>query len=364
MIPRRPLSGLSTSWVGSAFGNIRRARRPRAEFPSAVAFLRRGLVRPGLKKLLHPARALPLVLNSFVVALPTLAIDAAAAIASFTASLFPAFRPAADLVSRFSWPLRRRYSRAHVIADAMADVVGTQNCNAPTRQSKSIVFNACELRTGTAFRMSNERFGAWRYGAAPASELRVADAVTASAAYPPFLPPFDWMHPFERNGNTTTNRVIITDGGVFETMGVSVMEQGCQRRRKYVPARRRNNVPRARQLLVPVGHMRAPRAGRHALHLAGVDPREGGAVDPRGRADYSDGGRRRHRQDLPPSPRHNGRGQCPALWQGRWVAVVTTEGLWGLLEIGRQVHPHCKISTAHGLRHRSAPPVARCSFRR
>ena len=193
---------------------------------NAVAFLRRGLVRPALKKLLHPARALSLALNFFAVALPTLAIDAAAAIASFTASLFPALRPAANVVSRFSWPLPRRYSRTHVIADTMADLVGTQNCDAPTRQGKSIVFNACELRTGTAFRMNNERFGTWRYGSAPASELRVADAVTASAAYPPFLPPFDWMRPFERDGKTRTHRVIVTDGGVFENLGVSVMEPG------------------------------------------------------------------------------------------------------------------------------------------
>ena len=193
---------------------------------NAVTFLRSGLVRPALKKLLHPARALPLVLSFFVVALPTLAIDSLAAVSSFTASLFPAFRRAANAVSRFSWPLRRRYSRTHVIADAMADVVGTHNCDAPTRQGKSIVFNACELRTGTAFRMSNERFGTWRYGRAPASELRVADAVTASAAYPPFLPPFDWVRPFERDAKTTTHRVIITDGGVFENLGASVMEPG------------------------------------------------------------------------------------------------------------------------------------------
>ena len=193
---------------------------------NSVAFLRSGLMRPVLKKLVHPARAVPLALNFFTVALPTLAIDAAAAVANFTASLFPALHPAASVVSGFSWPLRRRYSRTHAIADAMADMVGTQNCNAPTRQGKSIIFNACELRTGTAFRMSNERFGTWRYGSAPASELRVADAVTASAAYPPFLPPFDWLLPFERDGKTKTHRVIVTDGGVFENLGVSVMEPG------------------------------------------------------------------------------------------------------------------------------------------
>ena len=192
---------------------------------NAVKFLRCGLVWPALKKLLHPAHALPLLWNFFVVALPTLVIDLLAPIARFARSLFPARHPAANAISR-SLALRRRYSRTHVIAAAIAAAVGKQNCGAPTRQGKSIVFNACELRTGTAFRMSNERFGSWRFGWAPASELPVADAVTASAAYPPFLPPFDWMRSFERDGATTMHRVIVTDGGVFENLGVSVMEPG------------------------------------------------------------------------------------------------------------------------------------------
>ena len=193
---------------------------------NAVKFLRRGLVWPALKKLPHPARALPLLWNFLVVTLPTLVTDLIAWIASFARSLLPAPGPAVDAVSRVSWPLRRRYSRTHVISDAIADAVGTQNCDAPTRQGKSIVFNACELRTGTAFRMSNERFGSWRYGWAPASELPVADAVAASAAYPPFLPPFEWMRSFEQQGKISTDRVIVTDGGVFENLGVSVMEPG------------------------------------------------------------------------------------------------------------------------------------------
>ncbi|MDE0000322.1 MAG: hypothetical protein OXQ89_21465 [Rhodospirillaceae bacterium] len=108
----------------------------------------------------------------------------------------------------------------------MAEVIGTQNCDTPTRQGESIVFSACELRTGTAFRMSNLRFATWRYGWGPASELRVADAVTASAAYPPFLPPFDWTRSFERDGKTKTHRAIVTDGGVFGNMGGSAMVPG------------------------------------------------------------------------------------------------------------------------------------------
>ena len=191
-----------------------------------VQFLRRGLVVPGFTKLLHPARAAALVWNLAVVALPTLLCDLLTGSVSRIASLLPGLRSACSALSRISWPIRRRYSRTHVLADAIADVVGPQRCDAPTRQLKSIVFNACELRTGTAFRMSNQRFGSYCYGWAPAGELRVADAVMASAAYPPFLPPFDWKMPFEKNGKTDTHRVIVTDGGVFENLGVTVMEPG------------------------------------------------------------------------------------------------------------------------------------------
>lgn len=108
----------------------------------------------------------------------------------------------------------------------MAEVVGDQLCDTTTRQGKSIVFNACELRTGTAFRMSNERYGSWRFGYAPARSLRVSEAVTASAAYPPILPPFDWKREFDVDGRSAKRRVIVTDGGVFENLGVSVMEPG------------------------------------------------------------------------------------------------------------------------------------------
>ena len=123
---------------------------------NVVQFLRRGLVAPGLVKLFHPARAAPLVWNLAFVALPTLLADLLAWSASRVASFFPGLRRACSPVSRCSWPFRRRYSRTHVLADAIADVVGPQRCDAPTRQHKSIVFNACELRTGTAFRMSNQ----------------------------------------------------------------------------------------------------------------------------------------------------------------------------------------------------------------
>ena len=189
-----------------------------------VRFLRRGLVKPTLWKLARPARLAAVLWNFVVVALPTMLIELLVMVVGGIAGLAPGMRAVKSTIERCKWPLRRRYSRTHVMAEAIADVVGNQSCDAATRQGKSIVFNACELRTGTAFRMNNERFGSWRYGWAPAGELRVADAVMASAAYPPFLPPFEWHRAFESNGQSKQYRVVVTDGGVYENLGVTVME--------------------------------------------------------------------------------------------------------------------------------------------
>ena len=192
-----------------------------------VKVLRRGLLRPSLLKLLKPTRFVPALFNWVFVAVLRLFLLLTRVLFNSVAGLLPeGMRGCRKYVDRLRWPFSRRYSRTHALADAIADIVGTGTCAAPTRQNKDVILNACELRTGTAFRMSKERFGSWRFGYAPASGLRLADAVTASAAYPPLVPPYDWTHVFQRNGESRQERVIVTDGGVFENLGVSVMEPG------------------------------------------------------------------------------------------------------------------------------------------
>ena len=195
-----------------------------------VGLLRRGLVKRALWKLAHPGRFIAVLWNLVVVALPTVICELLALAAGWIAGFVPKGRALKRLLGRLRWPFRRIYSRTHVMVEAVADFVGPQQCDAGTRQGKSIVFNACELRTGTAFRMSNERYGSWRFGWAPACGLRVAQAVVASAAYPPFLPPFDWKRTFVKEGEGRRHRVVITDGGVYENLGLSVMEPGRDER--------------------------------------------------------------------------------------------------------------------------------------
>ncbi|MDE2833731.1 MAG: ThiF family adenylyltransferase [Bacteroidota bacterium] len=202
-------------YSNAPFGDIDRA---------TVSLLRRGLQGPAFRKMWHPKRACRLAWYFVAVALPMLVIDGIVFWIGKLGSACTGLEAAGTLLARSKEYLHRRYSCVHVLADTIADELGTLNCDAPTRQNKSIVFNACELRTGTAFRMSNERFGSWRHGFAAAKESRIADAIAASAAYPLILPPFDWTREYNKQGEPISERVIVTDGGVIDNLGVSVME--------------------------------------------------------------------------------------------------------------------------------------------
>ena len=69
--------------------------------------------------------------------------------------------------------------------------------------------------------------GCWRFGKIAPDAAFVADAVAASAAYPVFFPALDREYRFWKKGAATEpTRVLLTDGGVFENLGVSPMEPG------------------------------------------------------------------------------------------------------------------------------------------
>ena len=191
-----------------------------------IKFLKKGLVLPALVKLIHPARITKLSLTLFTVILPSLILDFVKKIILKITTVFSGNATINKIIGSINWPIRRWYSRTHIMADAIEEVIGSHMCDGATRNKMSVVFNACELRTGTAFRMSNEKFGSWRYGFASSADLRLSDAITASAAYPAILPAFDWCKVFSKDHEKRKQRVLITDGGVYENLGVSVLEPG------------------------------------------------------------------------------------------------------------------------------------------
>jgi integrative and conjugative element protein (TIGR02256 family) len=125
-------------------------------------------------------------------------------------------------------PLRRWASRTDAFLDVLKqDVTGTRPTTAPRRPGLDVVINACELRTGSAFRFGSRESGCWRIGKIPDNDIDLATAVAASASYPLLLPALDRKWTFERrNGTQTEERVILTDGGVFENLGTSCLEPG------------------------------------------------------------------------------------------------------------------------------------------
>ena len=138
-------------------------------------------------------------------------------------------RPAAVLASMIGRqpPLQRWASRSDAMENALRYTLFRDLKLADVaRHGVDVVFNACELRTGTAFRFGNRCSGSWRFGKVKDNDITVAHAIACSAAYPMLLPAFDQEYTFVKNGHTTETRVILTDGGVYDNLGISCIEPG------------------------------------------------------------------------------------------------------------------------------------------
>lgn len=123
--------------------------------------------------------------------------------------------------------ISRFYSRTDAFeAVLQACVFRDLSMTSPRRNNLKVTVGACELRTGTAFRFGDNKSGNWRLGEIEGNELPVSLAVAASAAYPIFLPAFDRTFRFKKKGETQRGRVLLTDGGVYDNLGIQVLEPG------------------------------------------------------------------------------------------------------------------------------------------
>jgi NTE family protein len=100
------------------------------------------------------------------------------------------------------------------------------------------VINATNVQTGSLFRFSKPLIGDWRVGTIPNPRTGVAEAVAASSAFPPILSParLDFQHAQWTNLNTGecgrppfTTKVVLTDGGVYDNMGIENPWKRCKR---------------------------------------------------------------------------------------------------------------------------------------
>jgi predicted acylesterase/phospholipase RssA len=125
-------------------------------------------------------------------------------------------------------PLRRFASRTDALADALdSELFDGAELTSPRRGAVDVVINACDLRSGSAFRFGSRESSCSRYGTIKGNNVRVAEAVAASAAYPVFLPALDREWAFvRRDGGVFRQRVVLTDGGVYDNLGTTCLEPG------------------------------------------------------------------------------------------------------------------------------------------
>jgi len=120
-------------------------------------------------------------------------------------------------------PITRKASRTTILQRTFSRALGHCKLRDLRRDRPHLVVVACELRAKAAIYFTAERIHCWRYGSASSDGVELAEAVSASAAYPLALPAIDkWMR-FEKRGRMTVHRVTLTDGGVYDNLGLSVL---------------------------------------------------------------------------------------------------------------------------------------------
>ena len=120
----------------------------------------------------------------------------------------------------------RGASRTDALVSALADIAfGSLTMGDVTHPGLEVVLTATDLRTSNAVRFGSARSSCSRYGTIIAP-VPVATAVAASAAYPLLLPAIERTFTFERDGHQREESVLLSDGGIYDNLGLSVLEPG------------------------------------------------------------------------------------------------------------------------------------------
>lgn len=195
-----------------------------------VALLRRGLLRGMGQAARRPGWLARTAATVATAGVSAKAADAARLLARRVArtSRFRSF-PGVQRLLSLQPPFRRRSSRTDLLeATLREEIFGSKTMTSARRGDIDVVLNACELRSGSAFRFGSRESGCWRYGRVANNDtMGVAHAVAASAAYPALLPALDRTMTFiDRKGAEVLRRVLLTDGGIFDNLGTSCLEPG------------------------------------------------------------------------------------------------------------------------------------------
>lgn len=132
-----------------------------------------------------------------------------------------AVRPRPKWVWLGTSPVLRQFSRTTILRRTFSKVFGGAKLTALRSDRPRLVIVACELRAKAAFYFTADRLHCWRYGSSSSEGVELADAVAASAAYPAALPAIETNMSFEKSGRTERRRITLTDGGVYDNLGLA-----------------------------------------------------------------------------------------------------------------------------------------------
>ena len=123
------------------------------------------------------------------------------------------------------WPyvpaVRRFASRTTLLRSALNRTFSGRRLSDLRADRPSLFVVACELRAKAAFYFTSTTMHCWRYGSSPSEPILLSHAVAASAAYPLALPAIDGTYRFMKHGVATSQRVSLTDGGVYDNLGLA-----------------------------------------------------------------------------------------------------------------------------------------------
>jgi len=126
------------------------------------------------------------------------------------------------------WPRRRprTFNRTEALRTTLASrAFGDRLISEPNRPGLNTVISATDLITARTVRFGSNNSSCSQYGRI-VEPVTVAEAVAASAAYPVFLPAVERSFTFDQAGQRRSVNVALTDGGVYDNLGLSVLEPG------------------------------------------------------------------------------------------------------------------------------------------
>ena len=124
----------------------------------------------------------------------------------------------------------RRSSRTEALVEALASrPFGMKEMCRVTHPDLHTVISATDLSTGNAVRFGSQVSSCSPLGVI-VNSIPVSDAVAASAAFPVLLPPVSRTYTFTRtDGTEHTETMAMTDGGVYDNLGLSPLLPGRSR---------------------------------------------------------------------------------------------------------------------------------------